>query len=133
MESIRQKQVWCNELMQPGWGDAANFFRENDMKYGTAELNVRGAVNYQIDIIAVPRSTTPFEEPTQTVEIVRGQSHMPPVTSGHGRRHMRLGSVKPQSDSCIRLLSAVTQSDLTLIPNMKPVEPTSFYPCMKHP
>jgi len=31
MESIRQKQTSLDELSQPGWGDAADYFRERDM------------------------------------------------------------------------------------------------------
>ena len=38
MESFRQKQMRLDELTQPGWGDAANDFRERDMKYRTTEL-----------------------------------------------------------------------------------------------
>jgi hypothetical protein len=36
MVSFRQKQMRLDELTQPGWGDAANYFRESDMRYGTA-------------------------------------------------------------------------------------------------
>jgi len=40
MESFRQNQMRLDELTQPGCGDAANYFCERDMKYGTADLKV---------------------------------------------------------------------------------------------
>jgi hypothetical protein len=40
MESFRQKQLRLEELTQPGWGDAADYFHERDMKYGTTELMI---------------------------------------------------------------------------------------------
>jgi len=35
MESFPQKQMRLDHLTQPGWGDAAIYFREGDMSYGT--------------------------------------------------------------------------------------------------
>ena len=81
MESFRQKQMRLDKLTQPGWGDAANYFRERDMKYGTAELKVLTVVNHQIDWIAATPSPTTFGEHMQTLQIVSGQSQMPAVTS----------------------------------------------------
>jgi hypothetical protein len=40
MESFRHKHMRLDELTKPGWGDAANYFCERDMKDGTAELKV---------------------------------------------------------------------------------------------
>jgi hypothetical protein len=40
MESFRQKQMSLEELMQPGWGDAADYVCERDMKYGTTEMKI---------------------------------------------------------------------------------------------
>jgi len=37
MENFRQKQMKPDELTQPGWEDAADYFCERDKKYGTAE------------------------------------------------------------------------------------------------
>jgi len=42
MESIRQKQMKLDELPQPEWEDTADYFRERDKKYGTAEFMVPG-------------------------------------------------------------------------------------------
>ena len=46
---------------------------------------------------------------------------------------MRLGSEKPQSIKFIPVLSPDGATDSTPIQDAKPVEPVSFYPCMKHP
>jgi len=81
MESFRQMQMRLDELTQPGWGDAANYFCERDMKYRTAELKVPAVVKQQIDTTAATPSLTTCEEHMQTLEIVSGQSHMPSVTS----------------------------------------------------
>lgn len=32
MENLRQKQMRLGKLMQPRWGDAANYFGEQDMR-----------------------------------------------------------------------------------------------------
>jgi hypothetical protein len=46
MERFRQKQRKLNELTEPGWDDAADYFREQDKKYhdGTTELSVPAVV-----------------------------------------------------------------------------------------
>jgi len=72
MESFRQKQMRLEELMQPGWGDAANYFLERDMKYGTTELMVRAVVKPQTDTTAVTPSATTFGELLQDLDIVSG-------------------------------------------------------------
>jgi len=133
MESFWQKQMRLGELTQPGWGDAANYFCERDMKYGTAELKVPAVVNHQVDPIAATPSPTTFGEHMQTLEIVSAQSQMPAVTSRPGSSQMRLGSEKPQSHKFIPLFSPIAEPDSTPIQDTKPVEPVSFYPCIKHP
>ena len=106
MESFRQEQMRLDELKQPGWGDAANYFCERDMKYGTAELKVPAVVNHQIDQIAATPCPTTFGERMQTLEIVSGQSQMPAVTLQPGSSQMRLGSEKPQSHKFIPVFFA---------------------------
>jgi len=44
MERFRQKQMKFQELTQPGWEDAADYFRERDTKYGTSEFRVPAVV-----------------------------------------------------------------------------------------
>ena len=70
MESFRQKQMRLNELTQPRWGDAANYFRERDMRYGTAELKVLAVVKPQIDTTTATPSLITVGEHMQTPEIV---------------------------------------------------------------
>ena len=104
MESFRQKQMRLDELTQPGWGDAANYFRERDMRYGTAELKVPAVVKPQIETTAATPSPITVGEHMQTPEIVRGQSEMPAVTSRPGSIPMRLGFEKPQAQIFIPIL-----------------------------
>jgi len=73
MESLRQKQMRLDELTQPGWGDAANYFRERDMMYGTAELKVPAVVKPQIEMTAATPSPITVGEHMQTPEIIPGQ------------------------------------------------------------
>jgi len=47
MECFRQKQMKLDELTQPGWGDAADYFGERHKKYGTTELKVTAVVQSQ--------------------------------------------------------------------------------------
>jgi len=133
LESFRQKQMKLDELTQPGWGDAANYFRERDMNYGTTKLKVPAVVKPQIDTTAATPSPTTFGEHMQTLDIVRGQSLMTAVTSRPGSSQMRLGSEKPQSHQFIPVFSPDAATDSMPIQDAKPVEPVSLYPCLKHP
>jgi hypothetical protein len=81
MESIRQKQMRLDELMQPGWGDASDYFRESDMKSRTPELKVLAVGKPQTDSTAATPSPTTFGELMQALDMVRRQSQMPLVTS----------------------------------------------------
>jgi hypothetical protein len=46
MESFQRKQIRLDELTQPGWGDAANYFHVRDMKYGTAEMKLPAVLKH---------------------------------------------------------------------------------------
>jgi hypothetical protein len=96
-------------------------------------LKVLAVDNRQIDLIAATPSPTTFGENMQTLEIVSGQLQMPVVTSRPGISHMRLGSDKPQLHHFIPLFSPIAEPDSTPILDTNPVEPISFYPCIKHP
>jgi len=89
MESFLQKQMRLDEVTQPGWGDAAKYFRERDMQYGTAKLKVPSVVKPKIDTSAATPSLTSFGEYMHTVDIVRGQSQTPATTSRPGSCQMR--------------------------------------------
>jgi len=91
MESFWHKQMRLDELNQPGWGDAAKYFRERDMMFGTAELKVPAVVKPQIDTTPATPSPKTFAEHMQTLEIVWGQSEMLAVSSWPGTSQIRLG------------------------------------------
>jgi hypothetical protein len=61
-----------DELTQPGCQDAADYFRERDMKYGTTELSVPAVVQPQTndDPPAPPPAT--FGELRERLDIVKG-------------------------------------------------------------
>jgi hypothetical protein len=103
------------------------------MKYGTAELQVPVVVKPQIDMAVATISPTTFGDNMQTLDIGRGESQMPAVTSRPGCSQMKLGSEKPQSHKFIPVHSGDTVIDSMQIQDTQPVEPISFYPCMKNP
>jgi len=95
IERFWQKQIKLDELIQPGWGDAADYFRGRDKKYGMSELKVTAIIKSQTDHVAAAPSPTTFGELLETLDIVPGISPMPQYTSRPGSSHMRLGSGKP--------------------------------------
>ena len=98
MNSFRPMQIRHDDLKQPGWGDAANYFGARDMNYRTAEFEVpAGVIPWQDRTAATPSPTT-FGKHMQSLDIVPGQWEMPQGTSQSESNHMRLGSWKPQSD-----------------------------------
>ena len=111
IESFRQKQMKLDELTQPGLEDAADYFRERDKKYGTAELRVPVVVQPQTDDGASAPPPTTFGELMERLDIVPGISQMPQGTSRPGSCHIRLGSVKPQSNTSISGLEPAVQPD----------------------
>jgi hypothetical protein len=49
VQTFRKKQMKLDELTQPGWGDAADYFRERGQRYGTIELIVPAVVKSHTD------------------------------------------------------------------------------------
>jgi hypothetical protein len=90
-ERFRQKQMKLDELTQPGWEDAADYFRKRDKRYGTAELRVPVVVQPQTDDGASAPPPTTFGELIERFHIVPGISQMPQGTSRPGSSHIRLG------------------------------------------
>jgi hypothetical protein len=133
LESFSQKQLRLEELTQPGWGYAADYFRDRDMKYGTTELQVPAVGKPQADSTAATSSPTTFGELMQALDIVPGQSHMPQVTSRQGTSQMRLSSEIPQADNPILLPIPAAVPDSSPIEIAKPVQPVSFYRCIQRP
>jgi len=130
MKSFWQKQMKLDELTQPGWEDAADYFRERDKKYSTAELRVPVVIQPQTDDGASAPPPTTFGERMERLDIVPGISQMAQGTSRPGSSHIRLSSVKPQSNTSISGLEPAVEPDTSPLLKAKPVEPVSFYPCI---
>jgi len=128
MESFRQKQMKLDELTQPGWEDAADCLRERDKTYGTAELRVPVVVHPQTDDDASASQPTTLGELMDRLDIVPGISQMPQGTSRPGSSHIRLCSVKWESNTSILGLEPAVEPDTSPLLKAKPVEPVSFYP-----
>jgi hypothetical protein len=90
MESFRQKQLKLNELAQPRWEDAADYFREQDKMYGRAKLSFPVFVQPQTDDGALAPPPTTFGELMERLGIVPGISQMLQGTSQPGSSHIRL-------------------------------------------
>ena len=119
-----------DELTQPGWEDAADYFSERDKKYGTSELSVPAVVQPQTNDDAPASSPTTFGEVMESLDIFPGISQRPQGTSRPASSHIRLGSVKPQSKSSIPSGEPAAEPDSSTLLKAKPVEPVSFYPCI---
>jgi hypothetical protein len=130
MERFRQKQMKLDELTQPGWEDAADYFRAQDKKYGTIQLRVPAVVQPQINDDALAPLPATFGELMESLDIVPGISQRPQGTSQPGSSHVRLDSVKPQAKSCIPGDEPAAQPDSSMLLKAKPIEPVSFYPCI---
>jgi len=130
MESFRQKQMKLDELTQPGSEDAGYYFRERDKKYGTAKLRVLVVVQPETDDDATAPPPTIFGQLMERLDIVPGISQMPQGTSRPGSSHIRLGSVKPQSNTTISGHEPAAVPDTLPLLKAKPVEAVSFYPCL---
>jgi len=70
MESVLQEEMSLDELTQPGWGDAANYYFERDMKYGMTELKVPAVMKPQTATTEARPSPTTFGELMQVLDIV---------------------------------------------------------------
>ena len=125
MERFRQKQMKFNQFTQSGWEDAANYFRERDMKYGTSELSVLAVVQPETDDHAPPHPPTTLSELMESLDIVPG---IPQGTSRPERSHIRLGSVKPQSKLRIHRGQPAAEPDSSPLLKGKPVEHVTYYP-----
>jgi len=133
MESFRQKRMKLNELTHPGWKDAADYFRGPDKKYSTAKLSVPAVVSPQTDDDASAPPPTTFGEIIKRLDILPGISPMPQGTSRPGSSHIRLGLVKPQSNTTISGLKPSAEPDMLPLLKANQVEPESFYPWLSPP
>jgi len=130
MERFRQKQMKLDELTQPGWEDAADYFREREEKYGTSELRVPAVVQPQTNHDTPAPLPTSFGELMESLDILPGISQRPQGTSRPGSSYIRLGLVKPQSKSSIPSGEPAAEPDSSTLLKAKPVEPVSINPCI---
>jgi len=89
MQRVRQKQMKLEELTQPGWGDAADYFYERDKMYGTTELKVPAVVQPQRADDAALSVPTTSSEPLETLDRVHRKLQMPQVSSRPVSSHRR--------------------------------------------
>jgi len=128
MESFLQKKLMLDELTQPGWEDAADYFCESDKKYGTSKLGLPAVIHPRIDDDAAASASTTFVEIMQYLDTVPWILQLPQGTSRPRSSHMRLGSGKPRTFACKNGLAPATEPDSFLIPNGKPLQLLIFYP-----
>lgn len=95
MERCRQEEMKLEVFTQPGWGDAADSFRQRDNHYSTVELMVQAVVVSQRHQDVAEPAPSAFGVLVEWVDTVPGGSHMPQGTSRPGTSHMRLDSGRP--------------------------------------
>jgi hypothetical protein len=122
-----------HESIQPGWGDAANYFCERDKMYETTELNVLAVVNLQTNKIAAAPDWTTFGDVTESHDTGVAKLQTPQQTSRPGSGFMRIGSAKPHTLECILSPSPIKKLNLSASKKTQPVQPRSFYPCILPP
>jgi hypothetical protein len=129
-ERFRQKQMKLDELTQPGWEDAANYFCEQDKKYGTADERVPVVVQPQTDDHTWAPPPTTFGERMERLDIVPGVSQMQQGTLRPGIIHILVGLVKQQSNTSISGLEPAAEPDTSPLLKVTPIEPVVSYPCI---
>jgi len=72
MECFRQKQMKLDKLMQPGWGDAADYFRERDKKYRTTEWKIPAVIQPRKVDDAASSALMTVGEPMETLDSIPG-------------------------------------------------------------
>src|SRR5258705_10274613 len=93
--------MMLDELTQPGWQDAAYYFREQDTKYGISELRFPAVIQWETDDVASAPPLTTFRDLLECLDIVPRISRMPQGTSQPRSSHIRQASVKLDSNISI--------------------------------
>jgi len=127
MEWLWQKQMMVDELMQPAWGDSADYFCQRDKMLGTTKVQVPAVVQLQTEADGASSATTTFRDPMETLDSIRRKSEMWQVTSRPGSSHMSLGSKKPQTQKQILSLPPDATPNMSFIKKWQPVVPGSVY------
>jgi len=94
MERFRQKLRTCDELTQPGWGDAANNMQKRDMKYGTSEFRVLAVIKPHTNTFVDTPAPKTLGELMESHDTIHGKLQQ---TFRQGSCHMRLASGTPPS------------------------------------
>jgi len=116
-----------DELTQPEWVDAADYFHERDMMYGMTQLKVPAVVTPQTDTTAATPSLTTCGELMHVLVIVPKPFQMPQVTTRQGSSQMRLGSEKPQEANLLVSLMPDAVADWSQREIATTVQPVSIY------
>jgi len=87
-------------------------------------------LHHTTDVDALAPAPTTFEELMECHYIVPGMLRIPQGTSPPGSSQMRRGDEKLQLKTTILSVGPGVERNSSLIPNAKPVELVSFYPCM---
>jgi hypothetical protein len=103
--TFRQKQITLDTLSQPEWEDATDYSREKDKQYGASELSVPAIVQSQADDDAVEPAQTTCGDHMECVEIIPRIIQMPQGLFRPASCLMRLGLVKPESETSISIFS----------------------------
>jgi hypothetical protein len=133
LERFRQKQMTLDELTQPGWEDAADYFHESDKKYGTSALQVPAVIQQQTDINAPTPVPTTIGDLLDCLDIVPGISKLLQGTSRTGRSHIRLCSGKLQLNAGISDVGPTAKPDALANQTAKRAELVSFYNGISRP
>jgi hypothetical protein len=131
MECFRQKMMQRDEFTPSGWEDTADNFHERDKKYGTCQWRVPVFVQLRTDDETAVLKPTPFGELMECLNFVPVISQMMQGTSQPGSRQVRIGSVKPQSNTSIPGHEPTVEAALSPLLKAKPGETVSIYPCIK--
>lgn len=94
LEGTQWKQMRIDKLRQPRWGDMADYFGEEDMKKGIAELKVPAVIKPQTDMFPAIPAPTRIGDFMETLDIIPRISQMQQGTSPLGCSHTRLDSGK---------------------------------------
>jgi len=132
-ERFRQKLMMLSELSEPGWGDAADYFHERDIKYGVTKLNFPQCVQSQRKEDSTCSAPTTIDEPMETCNIVPGRPQMPQLTSRPGSSQMSLELRKCQTYKRIPSLPPTPAPHSSMLHISKLVEPVSYNPCSQRP
>jgi len=130
MERFQQKQMKLEELKQPGWEEAADYFSERDTKYCTSTLRVPAVMQLQTDDDVSSPAPKTFGVFMVCLYIVPGISQLLQWTTRSGSSHLRLGSGTPLWNISIPSLAPSAEPDLSTFLIAMPIEPGSLHPCI---